>query len=277
MTKVCSEIPPKMKNFRFEMTKVYFGIPPNEKLQIWDDQNLLRNTSPMKNFRFEMTKVYSGIPPPNEKLQIWDDQSLLWNTPPMKNFRFEMTKVYSGIPPPQNEKLGRSYVETKSVSPVDTISFPLLMVSTDIRIRTFRHRFTTQCFLLSSIHKSRARILLLWFLLRTFLSFFFLLYFFIRKDLDAKINIGMFVFLSIPSFSVSAPCNFFLVYFYFITFQENFNGENKLRLPVGLHDDFSFQIKILFALHLTPYDYGIVLHLFNSTHFKSAKVAKEST
>ena len=59
--------------------------PQNKKLQIWDDQSLLRNT------------------PPNEKLQIWDDQSLLWNTPPMKNFRFEMTKVYSGIPP--NEKL----------------------------------------------------------------------------------------------------------------------------------------------------------------------------
>ena len=38
--------PPLMKNFRFEMTKVYSGIPP------------------MKNFRFEMTKVYSGIPPP---------------------------------------------------------------------------------------------------------------------------------------------------------------------------------------------------------------------
>ena len=82
-----------MKNFRFEMTKVYSWIPPppNEKLQIWDDQSLLQNS------------------PPNEKLQIWDDQSLLWNTPPpqkMKNFRFEMTKVYSGItPPPENEKL----------------------------------------------------------------------------------------------------------------------------------------------------------------------------
>ena len=37
---------------------------------------------PMKNFRFEMTKVYSRIPPQNEKLQIWDDQSLLRNTPP---------------------------------------------------------------------------------------------------------------------------------------------------------------------------------------------------
>ena len=40
------------------MTKVYSRIPPqNEKLQIWDDQNLVWNT------------------PQNEKLQIWDDQS----------------------------------------------------------------------------------------------------------------------------------------------------------------------------------------------------------
>ena len=80
----------------------------------------------MENFRFEMTKVYSKIPPtPNEKLQIWDDQNLLWNTPspqwktsdlrwpkftpkyppsPMKNFRFQMTKVYSKIPPPPKKK-----------------------------------------------------------------------------------------------------------------------------------------------------------------------------
>ena len=36
-----------------------------------------------ENFRFGMTKVYSGIPPPHfGKLQIWDDQSLLRNTPP---------------------------------------------------------------------------------------------------------------------------------------------------------------------------------------------------
>ena len=134
--------------------------PPNEKIQIWDDQSLLWNTPPkwktldlrwpkftleyplppsspkMKNFIFEMTKVYSGIPPPNEKLQIWDDQSLLWNTPrKMKNFRFEMTKVYSGIPPPQWKtsylrspkftpeyppeglQSGRSYVETNLYPP----------------------------------------------------------------------------------------------------------------------------------------------------------------
>ena len=83
--------PPILENFRFEMTKVYFGIPPHfGKLQIWDDQSLCRNTPP---------------PPHFGKLQIWDDQSLLQNTPPpppptVENFRFEMTKVYSGIPPP---------------------------------------------------------------------------------------------------------------------------------------------------------------------------------
>ena len=71
--------------------------------------------TPPENFRFEMTKVYSGIPPPHfGKLQIWDDQSLLWNTPlPIsENFRFEMTKVYSGVPPPHFGKCVRSYVET---------------------------------------------------------------------------------------------------------------------------------------------------------------------
>ena len=36
-----------------------------------------------ENFRFEMTKVYSEIPPNFRKLQIWDDQSLLRNTPPL--------------------------------------------------------------------------------------------------------------------------------------------------------------------------------------------------
>ena len=95
--------------------------PPNGKLQIWDGQSLLRNTPQMENFRFEMTKVYSGIPPPPQKWKTsdlrwpkftpesppkWktsdlrDNQSLLRNTPPpeMKNFRFEMTKVYSRIP-----------------------------------------------------------------------------------------------------------------------------------------------------------------------------------
>ena len=110
---------PPMKNFRFEMTKVYSGIPPqmktsdlrwpkftleyppNEKLQIWDDQSLLQNTAPNENFRFEMTKVYSRIPPsPQMKTSDlrWPKFTLEY-PPPMKNFRFEMTKVYSRIPP----------------------------------------------------------------------------------------------------------------------------------------------------------------------------------
>ena len=98
MTKVYSEIPPppQIKNFRFEMTKVYSEIPPqwktsdlrwpkfipkyppNGKLQIWDDQSLLRNTPPPQwktsDLRWpKFTPKY----PPNGKLQIWDDQSLL--------------------------------------------------------------------------------------------------------------------------------------------------------------------------------------------------------
>ena len=117
-----------MKNFRFEMTKVYSGIPPpHEKLQIWDDQSLLQNTPPMKNFRFEMTKVNWNPPPPpmkNFRFEMTKFYSRIPPSPKMKNFRFEMTKVYSGIPPspkmknfrfemtkvysgipPQNEKL----------------------------------------------------------------------------------------------------------------------------------------------------------------------------
>ena len=74
----------------------------NEKLQIWDDQSLLQNTPhQMKNFRFEMTKVYSGIPPPNEKLPIWDDQSLLRNTPPQwKTSDLRWPKFTLKYPPP---------------------------------------------------------------------------------------------------------------------------------------------------------------------------------
>ena len=108
--------------------------PENEKLQIWDDQSLHRNTPPpheklqiwdVRNPPPQNEKLqirwcpkcpkftYSGIPlPPNEKLQIWDDQSLLWNTSSLTNeklqiwddqslFRFEMTKVYSRNTPSQ--------------------------------------------------------------------------------------------------------------------------------------------------------------------------------
>ena len=60
---------------------------PNGKLQIWDDQSLLRNTPPplpkWKTSDLRWPKFTLKYPPPqNGKLQIWDDQSLLWNTPP---------------------------------------------------------------------------------------------------------------------------------------------------------------------------------------------------
>ena len=141
--------PPTEKLQIWDDQSLLWFTPPTEKLQIWDDQSLLRFTPQLKNFRFEMTKVYSSLPPQNwktsdlrwlkftpvyppktEKLQIWDDQSLLRFTPQLKNFRFEMTKVYSGLLPPKlknfrfemtkvysglpppNWKTGRSYVET---------------------------------------------------------------------------------------------------------------------------------------------------------------------
>ena len=111
--------PPKMKNFRFEITKVYSGMPlpkwktldlrwqksllqnaPNEKLQISDDQSLLQNAPPQWKTSDLRWPKFTLEYPPNEKLQISDDQSLLWNAPPpMKNFRFEMTKVYFRMPP----------------------------------------------------------------------------------------------------------------------------------------------------------------------------------
>ena len=95
--------------------------PENEKLEIWDDQSLLRNTPPNEKLQIGDDQSLLQNTPPNEKLQIWDDQSLLQNTPPpqMKNFRFEMTKVYSGIPPSPRLGLesGRSYVETNLYPP----------------------------------------------------------------------------------------------------------------------------------------------------------------
>ena len=91
------------------MTKVYSGIPPLppphfRKLQIWDDQSLLRNTPlpPIsENFRFGMTKVYSGIPPPISENFRFGMTKVYSGIPPTisENFRFGMTKVYSGIPP----------------------------------------------------------------------------------------------------------------------------------------------------------------------------------
>ena len=84
--------PPFRKTSDLEWPKFTPEYPPHfGKLQIWNDQSLLRNTPPIsESFRFGMTKVYSRIPPP----------------PPIsESFRFGMTKVYSGIrntPPNEN-------------------------------------------------------------------------------------------------------------------------------------------------------------------------------
>ena len=90
------------------MTKVYSEIPPLPplfgKLQIWDDQSLLRNTPLpfLENFRFGMTKVYSEITPPFlENFRFGMTKVYSEITPPfLENFRFGMTKVYSEILPP---------------------------------------------------------------------------------------------------------------------------------------------------------------------------------
>ena len=87
--------PPISENFRFGMTKVYSEIPPHfRKLQIWDDQSLLRNAPPPTHFR---------------KLQIWDDQSLLRNTPPPTHFRklqiWDDQSLLRNTPPPHFRKL----------------------------------------------------------------------------------------------------------------------------------------------------------------------------
>ena len=77
--------PPILENFRFGMTKVYSGIPPpfwKTSDLGWPKFTPKYPPPILENFRFGMTKVYSGIPLPYfGKLQIWDDQSLLRNTP----------------------------------------------------------------------------------------------------------------------------------------------------------------------------------------------------
>ena len=121
--------------------------PPNEKLQIWDDQSLLRNTPPkLKTSDLRWPKFTLEYPPPQWKTS---DLRCLpkftpFNTPPPP-IRFEMTKVYSRIPPP-NEKLGRSCVETKSVSPVDTISFYLVMLNHSFLVRGLKSYWHLLCF-----------------------------------------------------------------------------------------------------------------------------------
>ena len=66
--KFTPEYSPISENFRFGMTKVYYGISPPPTF---------RKTSDLGWPKF--TPEY---PPHFRKLQIWDDQSLLQNTPP---------------------------------------------------------------------------------------------------------------------------------------------------------------------------------------------------
>ena len=114
MTKVYSEIPPPiLENFRFGMTKVYSEIPPPHfgKLQIWDDQSLLRNN-----------------PPPHfGKLQIWDDQSLLRNTPPFwKTSDLGWPKFTPKYPPNRklSESLSLRFSEYRELLHMETLSNP---------------------------------------------------------------------------------------------------------------------------------------------------------
>ena len=118
--------PPFSKTSDLGWPKFTPKYPPHfGKLQIWDDQSLLRNTPPFwKTSDLGWPKFTPKFPPHFGKLQIWDDQSLLRNTPPfwktsdlgwpkftlkyppiLENFRFGMTKVYSEIPPPHFGKL----------------------------------------------------------------------------------------------------------------------------------------------------------------------------
>ena len=63
----------KTSDLRWPKFTLEYLPPPTEKLQIWDDKSLLQNTPPqLKNFRFEMTKVYSGMPPSPHRLAIWE-------------------------------------------------------------------------------------------------------------------------------------------------------------------------------------------------------------
>ena len=136
---------PNSPVYPFLELKTRIPPPPHfRKLQIWDDQSLLRNTPPFQktsdlgwpkftleyphsfqktsgfgwpkftpeyppiseNFRFGMTKVYSRIPP---------------------HFRFGMTKVYSGIPPPPmklSESPSPRFSEYRELLHVETLSNP---------------------------------------------------------------------------------------------------------------------------------------------------------
>ena len=107
--------------------------PPKNKLQIWDDQSLLRNTPPKQTSDLGWPKFTPKYPPPQKKLQIWGDQSLLQNTPPKKtNFRFGMTKVYSEIPPPKNFRFGVTKVYSEIPPQKTNFRFGMTKVYSEI-------------------------------------------------------------------------------------------------------------------------------------------------
>ena len=94
--------PPNWKTSDLRWPKFTVEHPPTEKLQIWDDQSLLWNTPPpkLKNFRFEMAKVYSGIPPTN-----WKTSDLRWpkftpEYPPPEGLQSGRSYVETNLYPP---------------------------------------------------------------------------------------------------------------------------------------------------------------------------------
>ena len=96
-----------------KFTPVYHPPSQNGKLQIWDDQSLLRFTPP----------------PQNGKLQIWDDQSLLQFTPLPKwktsDLRWpKFTPVYP-LPPTNSLAIRGIVCGDLSVTPGDTTRYVL--------------------------------------------------------------------------------------------------------------------------------------------------------
>ena len=79
-----------------------WNTPPPHfgKLQIWDDQSLLRNTPPpWKSSDLGCPKFTPKYPPPWKSSDLGCPKFTPKYPPPMENFRFGMPKVYSKIPP----------------------------------------------------------------------------------------------------------------------------------------------------------------------------------
>ena len=121
--------PPNSENFRFGMTKVYSGIPPPHA----------------ENFRFGMTKVYSRIPPQFRKLQIWDDQSLLRNTPPPPHI-LQLTTISLYIR--HLDSMTKTYLVQKLLLALLSIIFPYyLWYNTNFWLLSFQHTISSLLFI----------------------------------------------------------------------------------------------------------------------------------